>query len=244
MSNLTAIANGPSTSSPSDGSRTQTIHDSQPRVDDHPSNPSHNQGSTPQGVLRLRGGPKSKPAVVWREDVVDNENMGKKSSKSVSHHPFSQYTTTFADLSLLPMVESVCCIYHKAKKFGESSSEESSSDSDCDHDHRRHRHHRSANGNGGAERERDGEGAQVEELENDDEPNAYERPSGWKRNKEKRNANSESLSFGFVHPVLTYCSLSKCPHVSTIHIGPEVLRGRCEHWMPTQLDSYLSEERV
>ena len=98
MSNLTAIANGPSTSSPSDGSRTQTIHDSQPRVDDHPSNPSHNQGSTPQGVLRLRGGPKSKPAVVWREDVVDNENMGKKSSKSVSHHPYSQHTTTFTDL--------------------------------------------------------------------------------------------------------------------------------------------------
>ncbi|KAJ5772809.1 hypothetical protein N7457_007705 [Penicillium paradoxum] len=40
----------------------------------------------------------------WSEDVVDNEGMGKKSSK-------------------------VCCIYHKARPVGESSSEESSSSS-------------------------------------------------------------------------------------------------------------------
>ncbi|KAF9778894.1 phosphatase inhibitor-domain-containing protein [Thelephora terrestris] len=167
MSNLTAIANGPSTSSPSDGSRTQTIHDSQPRADDASSNPSHDQGNTPQGVLRLRGGPRSRPAVVWREDVIDNENMGKKSTK-------------------------ICCIYHKARKFGESSSEESSSDSDseCDHDHHRHQHHRSVQGNGGTEKERNPEGAEVEELESDNEPNAYERPPGWKRKKGKRKANS------------------------------------------------------
>lgn len=86
MSDLTAIAGGPSTSSPSDGSRTQILHDSQPKVDDDSSNPSHDQEKTPHGVLRLRGGPKSKPAVVWKEDVVDNENMGKKSSKSTSHN--------------------------------------------------------------------------------------------------------------------------------------------------------------
>jgi len=85
MSDLTAIASGPSTSSPSDGSRTQIVHDSQPRADDGSSNPSHDQENTPHGVLRLRGGPKSKPAVVWKEDVIDNENMGKKSSKSTSH---------------------------------------------------------------------------------------------------------------------------------------------------------------
>ena len=93
----------------------------------------------------------------------------------------------------------VCCIYHKARKFGESSSEESSSDSDsdseCDHAHRQHRHHRSANGNGGAEKERNGEGAQVEELESDDEPNAYERPPGWKRGKGKSRANCEPSDF-------------------------------------------------
>ena len=93
------------------------------------------------------------------------------------------------------MAESVCCIYHKARKFGESSSEESSSDSDsdsdCDRAHHHHRHHQPADGNGGAERERGEEGAQVEELESDDEPNAYERPPGWKKNKGKRNANGE-----------------------------------------------------
>ncbi|OJJ44833.1 hypothetical protein ASPZODRAFT_134979 [Penicilliopsis zonata CBS 506.65] len=41
----------------------------------------------------------------WSEDVVDNEGMGKKSSK-------------------------VCCIYHKSRPVGESSSESESSDSD------------------------------------------------------------------------------------------------------------------
>ncbi|KAJ5494774.1 hypothetical protein N7463_010861 [Penicillium fimorum] len=40
----------------------------------------------------------------WSEDVIDNEGMGRKSSK-------------------------VCCIYHKARPVGESSSEESSSSS-------------------------------------------------------------------------------------------------------------------
>ncbi|KAF9643766.1 hypothetical protein BDM02DRAFT_1321104 [Thelephora ganbajun] len=167
MSNLAAIASGPSTSSPSDGSRTQIIHDNQPRADQGSSNPSHDQGDTPQGVLRLRGGPRSKPAVVWREDVIDNEDMGKKSSK-------------------------ICCIYHKTRNFGESSSEESSSDSDsdseCDHAHHQHQHHRSSNGNEGAERERNEEDAQVEGLGSDDEPNAYERPPGWKRSKGKRKA--------------------------------------------------------
>ncbi|KAL4913469.1 phosphatase inhibitor-domain-containing protein [Aspergillus aurantiobrunneus] len=41
----------------------------------------------------------------WSEDVIDNEGMGKKSSK-------------------------VCCIYHKTRLVGESSSESESSDSD------------------------------------------------------------------------------------------------------------------
>lgn len=93
------------------------------------------------------------------------------------------------------MVVSVCCIYHKAKKFGESSSEGSSSDSESgserDHTHHRHRHHQPTDGNGGAEKERNGEGAEVEELESDGEPNAYERPPGWKRNKGKRKVNGE-----------------------------------------------------
>ncbi|EXJ76994.1 hypothetical protein A1O3_10151 [Capronia epimyces CBS 606.96] len=66
-------------------------------------------------VLRLRGAHDASGSsttrahrrrIAWAEDVVDNEGMGRKSSK-------------------------VCCIYHKAREFGESSSEDdSSSDSD------------------------------------------------------------------------------------------------------------------
>lgn len=66
-----------STSTPVDSSRTVTIQDSQPVPDNAQA------GSIP-GVLRLRGGPSSRPRVLWREDVVDNENMNKKSSKSAS----------------------------------------------------------------------------------------------------------------------------------------------------------------
>ncbi|KKK20010.1 hypothetical protein P175DRAFT_0473233 [Aspergillus ochraceoroseus IBT 24754] len=74
------------------------------------------------GTLRLRAEDAPPPPVSqdeapsrrirWSEDVIDNEGMGKKSSK-------------------------VCCIYHKARPVGESSSEESSSsssDSDSDSD--------------------------------------------------------------------------------------------------------------
>ncbi|GAD97970.1 hypothetical protein PVAR5_6658 [Paecilomyces variotii No. 5] len=71
------------------------------------------------GTLRLRGEPLAETTATttatastrrirWSEDVVDNEGMGKKSSK-------------------------VCCIYHKSHPVGESSSEsESSSSSDSD----------------------------------------------------------------------------------------------------------------
>ena len=51
-------------------------------------------GPAPQVTLRLR--PKNR--VKWGEDVVDNEGMGKRKSNK-------------------------CCIFHKRKKFGESSSE-------------------------------------------------------------------------------------------------------------------------
>jgi|LauGreSBDMM110SN_4_FD.fasta_scaffold152453_1 protein phosphatase 1 regulatory subunit 11 len=52
-------------------------------------------------ILRL----KEKPSVKWTEETLDNENMGKKSSKR-------------------------CCIYHKNKKFAESDSDESDSDTE------------------------------------------------------------------------------------------------------------------
>ncbi|KAL4905675.1 hypothetical protein BDW74DRAFT_11368 [Aspergillus multicolor] len=65
------------------------------------------------GTLRLRAEENSStrheetPArhIRWSEDVVDNEGMGKKSSK-------------------------VCCIYHKTRPIGESSSESESSESE------------------------------------------------------------------------------------------------------------------
>jgi protein phosphatase 1 regulatory subunit 11 len=67
----------------------------------------------------------------WSEDVVDNEGMGKKSSKGTSKlysSPLKQLISLTAPL--------VCCIYHKARPVGESSSESdsdsSSSDSDSD----------------------------------------------------------------------------------------------------------------
>ncbi|PKY00963.1 hypothetical protein P168DRAFT_313272 [Aspergillus campestris IBT 28561] len=75
-----------------------------------------NGSSTPSnfGMLRLRAENASNEVeaenassarhIRWSEDVIDNEGMGKKSSK-------------------------VCCIYHKARPVGESSSESDSSDS-------------------------------------------------------------------------------------------------------------------
>lgn len=105
---------GPSTRPANHGSATQTIT-SRP---DSPANESL--------VLRLRGahtptprtvdpaeevedengnGTKRRRQIQWAESVIDNEGLGRKKSK-------------------------VCCIYHKPRAVGESSSEEDSSDSD------------------------------------------------------------------------------------------------------------------
>ena len=70
----------PSTSAPSDGSRTVIVHDVQakPEGDEDAAGP-----SVPEGTLRLRGGPRRHPRVAWDEGVVDNEDCGRKKSKSV-----------------------------------------------------------------------------------------------------------------------------------------------------------------
>ncbi|KAF1940822.1 hypothetical protein EJ02DRAFT_445259 [Clathrospora elynae] len=60
--------------------------------------------SAPSGVLRLRAEPSERRHIQWAEDVIDNEGMGKKSSK-------------------------VCCIYHKPRAADESSDSSSSDDS-------------------------------------------------------------------------------------------------------------------
>jgi len=103
----------------------------------------------PAGTLRLRGGPRNGPRVAWNEDVVDNEGLGRKKSK-------------------------ICCIYHRPRRFDESSDEESSgtesgSDDDTARPSGQYRHRRHADG----EREEDRCG----ELEHRDRGgrNAYER---------------------------------------------------------------------
>ncbi|THH16873.1 hypothetical protein EW146_g3842 [Bondarzewia mesenterica] len=148
---------GPSTSAPADGSRTITIQDAQPRPDIQ-----DDRGEAAVvGALRLRGITRHRQTVSWVEDVVDNEGMGRKKTK-------------------------ICCIYHKPKRFDESSSEESSgSDSDSDSSsahHRVHRHHRprqlpdsSSHENGSSSSNSEGGGV-VHELQEDahNERNAYE----------------------------------------------------------------------
>lgn len=64
------------------------------RVEDQPPN---------SATVRLK---KKEKKVNWKTDTVDNEGMGKKSSKC-------------------------CCIYRKPHNFGESSSD--SEEDDCDH---------------------------------------------------------------------------------------------------------------
>jgi protein phosphatase 1 regulatory subunit 11 len=49
---------------------------------------------------------RNRPSVRWDEDVVDNEGMGRKSSKR-------------------------CCIFHKQRPFGESSTDSSDYESDA-----------------------------------------------------------------------------------------------------------------
>ncbi|KAH9847251.1 phosphatase inhibitor-domain-containing protein [Lenzites betulinus] len=145
---------------PSEGTRTITVQDNQPREEEGQTEPA----APPVGTLRLRGAPRSRPRVVWREDVVDNEGAGKKKSK-------------------------ICCIYHKPRHFDESSSDESSdddSDSSSDsraprrcrdhgHDHD-HGDHSDDADHGTATRDSQGGGGVVHELESDsDDTNAYER---------------------------------------------------------------------
>ncbi|KAF1354894.1 phosphatase inhibitor-domain-containing protein, partial [Delphinella strobiligena] len=126
-----------------------------------------------QGTLRLRAASDAErdsqtitqPRVQWAEDVVDNEGMGKKSSK-------------------------VCCIYHKPRETGESSSEESSSssdDSDSEPDTSRaqpanrrsagHRHHRHTSDSEPCEHEHGPADSKKEgkQKERKRSPNAYER---------------------------------------------------------------------
>ncbi|KAJ7614034.1 phosphatase inhibitor-domain-containing protein [Roridomyces roridus] len=171
----TSTRRRPGTSAPGDGSRTITITNAQPEEDDTggPSNP-----EDPIGALHLTGGAprRSRPRVAWDEGVVDNEGCGRKSSK-------------------------ICCIYHKPKRFDESSDEDSS-DSDGDSDSsvddgrarrsnnsnsNRHQHsHHHEHDHGGAGAVRDPSSSSVTELEEPSRPNAYETVPAGKKGKGKR----------------------------------------------------------
>ncbi|KAG1729870.1 phosphatase inhibitor-domain-containing protein [Suillus paluster] len=143
------------TSTPTDASRTITLHDSQPRPEDDAGQAGD---STVVGALRLRGEPRrTRQRVAWDEDVIDNEGCGKKKSK-------------------------ICCIYHKPRRFDESSEEESSesdSDSDCQHSdcsRQRRKHHREGDGQNNERRV-------IHELEDaGSSSNAYERNPKARKN--------------------------------------------------------------
>lgn len=152
-----------STSAPSQlpaeySSRTLTITPT-PTPEAGPSNPDPSNGGGPPNVrvLRLRGGPNRRQKVVWSEETVDNEGMGKKRSKSPFRLHLRPDMTDESDL--------VCCIYHRPKAYDESSSE-SSSDSeggkDPEKDERR--------ANGGMDRREKVEGGkgEVEESSESD----------------------------------------------------------------------------
>ncbi|KAJ3772317.1 phosphatase inhibitor-domain-containing protein [Lentinula raphanica] len=164
MSFRTSTMRRPNTSAPGDGSRTMTITSAPPSEDEGSSN---NPDDSTVGVLRLRATTrKPRQKVVWREDVVDNEGAGRKSSK-------------------------ICCIYHKPRAYDESSDEDSSdsdSDSSCDHDHSgRHHHVHSSNGRDGEGLQNKESGSSIQQLDHDDSlnNNAYEVAPSSKKGKHK-----------------------------------------------------------
>ena len=91
------------------------------------------------GILRLRADENGAQAgssrprrVVWTEETVDNEGLGRKKSKSKHHLPLPPPVSALKEQQLTVNLceKTVCCIYHKPKAFDESSDESSSSSSD------------------------------------------------------------------------------------------------------------------
>lgn len=114
------------------------------------------------GTLHLAAEAPERPSVRWTDDVIDNEHMNKKKSK-------------------------VCCIFHKNRPFGESSSDESSSssgsdsDSDSDSGSRNNGHNHQDHCDHSKQRRR----RRAKKLEREPSPNAYERQPKYNVNKEK-----------------------------------------------------------
>ena len=100
------------------------------------------RGHRTEHDTQARNGTSGERRIRWAEDVVDNEGQGKKSSKGARSPSVS---LGFYILLFPPVLHDVwktvlthaakhivCCIYHKPRAVGESSSEESSSDSSSD----------------------------------------------------------------------------------------------------------------
>lgn len=131
----------------------------------------------PSRILRLRGARTSADrSVQWAEDVVDNEGLGRKSSK-------------------------VCCIYHRPKAVDESSDESSSSDSDVSSDDDRDADRKGKNracGHGpghshdGERSRRTQRGEDGGETQRKPSPNAYERVPKPKPKESKPDALSKT----------------------------------------------------
>jgi len=118
-----------------------------------------NSPNSPNATLRLRAEPEERRRIQWAEDVIDNEGMGKKSSK-------------------------VCCIYHGPSEPGDSDSDSSSSSeggNDSEPDLSRAQ---KAGGKKGRGRHADGSGKGKEKEERKPSPNAYERQPKYKGKKE------------------------------------------------------------
>ena len=84
---------------------------------------------------------RKKKGVQWAEDVVDNEGLGKKSSKSEPPRAGLRYAQRVGERSMRavrlerhierPVPRAECCIFHKQRAFGEWSDGEDS-DAECE----------------------------------------------------------------------------------------------------------------
>ena len=198
----TATRNGPSTSAPGDGSRTLTITNNPTREEDGDEQGDDSEGGQVIGTLHLRTTRQTGPRVAWDDDVIDNEGFGKKKSKSkFFFFPFFQnLSIEFSSKCFSSTIFiSVCCIYHKPRRFDESSSsDDSSSDSDdsdsCshhDHDHSGHRHSPSQSGSSSSnprQAQRSRGIVHEPEIIDDTQPNAYETQPELKKGKRKASA--------------------------------------------------------
>lgn len=71
-----------STSSPADGSRTITVTIDPTKEESSDDTPGQGSSNGTARVLRLRGARNTESRVAWDSDVIDNEHMDKKKSKS------------------------------------------------------------------------------------------------------------------------------------------------------------------